>query len=693
MSKELKALLRSALLFFCLIIYWELLLYAVAHGSLKGIKGWFLLFALPQALIPAALCGWKRPRVHRAVTALLAFVFFAFYCAHLIYCRVFCSMISLSMMGVGGDAITEFWDAMMSTVMGSLGWLGLCAAPVLVLIVRIFLKGQAGERVRPVLRLAALAAGIVLWLAAGPLLRLGGEGDTSAYHAFVSSFVDTDTAAARLGVLTTSTLEARSMVFGSDETETTDLLDDASSPELVIPAAPPVQTSQAEESPEEPTGEEAPLRHENPAIDFNALAEAADNEATASLSRYFASLSGTAHNRYTGLLKDYSLIYICAESFCSAVISEEVTPTLYRMAHEGVVLTNFYNSFKNTTTNGEYALLTGLWPDVSRKADMGETTGSFGQSATHYMPYGPGNLFRLIGVDSFAYHNYYGTYYGRYRTHANLGYTCKFRGDMRFTDLWPASDLQMMEQSVDDYIGLDRFNVYYMTFSGHGPYNLKNNDICHRNFKYVPETVNGNKLTTHARCYLACNLELERSMEYLLKRLEEAGKLDRTLIVLAGDHYPYYLTDEAARSILGELPEKDFEHYRSTCIMWCGGLDAPVVCDAPCCNVDVLPTILNLLGIDYDARMLSGTDVLSDDLHVAMLYNKSFITDKVKYNAASGEIIVTDESWDPSQEELQSYVDGVARMLNGRYAAALSVNKTDYYRFVWTNSGLMPEGE
>jgi lipoteichoic acid synthase len=692
MSKELKTLFRSVLLFFCLIVYWELLLYAVAHGSLRGIKGWFLLFALPQAMLPAALCGWRRVKVRRSVTALLAFVIFAFYCAHLIYCRVFGSMISLSMMGVGGDAITEFWDAMMSTVMDSLGWLFMCVLPVLVLIAGIFAKGKDEDGVRPLLRLAALVLGFALWLTAGWALRLGGTGTTSAHYAFVSSLVDTDTAAARLGVMTTSTLEAKSMVFGGDETEAEALLDDSSAQEIILPTVPAEQVAQAPAE-EQPPREEAPVLHVNPAIDFSALAASAPDEAAATLSNYFASISGSAHNEYTGLLEGYNLIYICAESFCSAVISEEVTPTLYRMANEGVVLTNFYNSFKNTTTNGEFALLTGLWPDVSRKADMGETNGSFGQSVRNYMPYGPGNIFRALGVDSFAYHNYYGTYYGRYKTHANLGYSCKFRGDMRFTDTWPASDLQMMEQSVDDYIGLDRFNVYYMTFSGHGPYNIKYNDICHRNFKYVPETVNGNKLTVHARCYLASNLEVERSMEYLLNRLEEAGKLNNTLIVLAGDHYPYYLTDEAAESILGELPEKDFEHYHSTCIMWCGGLDEPIVCDAPCCNVDILPTILNLLGIEYDSRMLSGTDVLSDDLHAAMLYNKSFITDKVKYNAATGEIIVTDESWAPTEEELQTYVDGISRILSARYAAALSVNKLDYYRYVWTASGLMPEEE
>ena len=99
-------------------------------------------------------------------------------------------------------------------------------------------------------------------------------------------------------------------------------------------------------------------------------------------------------------------MFVCGESFSNISVSEQLTPTLWRMAHEGIVLTNYYNSFKNTTTNGEFAMLTGLWPDVSRKADVGQTNGSFSQSATHFMPFGLGNLLRhllvKIGGDGLA---------------------------------------------------------------------------------------------------------------------------------------------------------------------------------------------------------------------------------------------------------------------------------------------------
>ena len=180
--------------------------------------------------------------------------------------------------------------------------------------------------------------------------------------------------------------------------------------------------------------------------------------------------------------------------------------------------------------------MTGLWPDVSRKADNGAMSGSFGKSVKNYMPYSLGNIFTSMGVDSFAYHNYIGSYYGRNKTHVNMGYKCRFKENMKFSTEYPTSDLEMFKQTVDDYIDLDRFNVYYMTFSGHAPYK-DGNPMCHRNLKSVQTKYDGRALGEQARCYFAGQIELEKALQYLLDRLEEAGKLDNTLIVLAGDHY------------------------------------------------------------------------------------------------------------------------------------------------------------
>ena len=680
------------LFFFTAIFYWEVFLGLLVQGSLTKINFWFVLFAIPQALIFAALSGWGRDRFNRFVAAVLIFVLFAFYTAQFIFYQAFGSVISMSMIGMGGDAMDDFGWAMMVTIKESIGLLLLLAMPLFASIAWIFLKKPEAGKIRFILRPAALAAAILLWLLAGTALRLGGTKESSAYQAYKSSLVDADTSSKRIGVLTTTLMDLRTSMAGAeyDNEIATTVGSAASSDSIEVPmansspvSAPAAEAQLTEEVPAKDPVDRSPNTIE--AIDFAQLSSLTDQEAMKSLCDYFASTPGTNKNEYTGMLEGYNLIFICAESFCSYAISEQVTPTLYRMANEGIVLTNFYNSFKNTTTNGEFAFMTGLWPDVSRKADKGVTTGSFGQSVNNFMPYGLGNLFREYGVNSYAFHNYLGRYYGRAQTHANLGYKCKFMGEMKFSNKWPSSDLEMMKQSVDDFINEDRFNVYYMTFSGHGPYRTDNNAISKANAPKVPKKLNDRKLDPVARCYIANNLEVEWSMEYLLQRLEEAGKLNNTLIVLLGDHYPYYLTDRAAKSILGELPDKDFERYHSTCIMWFAG-DEPIICDTPCCNVDILPTVLNLLGLEYDSRLLSGTDIFSDSLHAAMLYNKNFITDTVKYNASDGTATWLVDSAELSEEQMQTYVDNVYSILKAKYAAALSVNKLDFYRFVWENA-------
>ena len=138
----------------------------------------------------------------------------------------------------------------------------------------------------------------------------------------------------------------------------------------------------------------------------------------------------------------------------------------------------------------------------------------------------------------------------------------------------------MMKYTMTRYMDHQPFSVYYMSISGHCNYAWTANAMSKKN----REAVEGLSYSEHVKGYLAANLELEYAMKYLVDRLDQAGKLDNTLIVLVGDHYPYYLTDKAAKSLVGYLPETDFERYHSTCMMWFNGLAEPIVCDTPCCN-------------------------------------------------------------------------------------------------------------
>lgn len=674
------------ILFFTSLFYWEILLFIVT-GGLKLSCLYFLLFLPSEAVFLATINGFFKNLINRIVTPILLAIPGIYYIVQLVYYRNFDSLFSISMMGMGNDAIGNFWWALQDTIVASVGWIILFLLPISAGIVIGISNWPKLESYKLKYHLFSLLAAVLLLLIGVGGARLFGTDRQSPYYLLTDATVSTDTAARKLGTLTTAVVESISYYFGVDMSQDTGFAQvDAADGFLLV---------EDNESDTTVTNEEI-VRTPwiNEAIDFNAIADATDNEELKSLDQYFATREPSKTNEYTGIFEGYNLVYICAEAFWTYACNEEVTPTLYKMANNGVVLNNYYNSLKNTTTNGEFALSTSLWPDVSRIADDGKDVGSFPRSSSIYMPQGLGDLFGADGVPSFAYHNYYGMYYRRALSWPNLGYEkCKFLGQgMQFTSHWPASDLEMMQQSVDDFINEDRFLTYYMTFSGHGPF--KNSNYMYRkNINDVTAITGTERYNDEARGYLAGELELDRAMEYLLKRLEEAGKLDNTVIVIAGDHYPYYFSDTGRDSLVGRKMDEEFEIYKSTCIIYNAGLKEPIVSDTYCCNVDIEPTILNLFNIPFESRLMMGHDVFSEGVHRAALYNQSFITDMVQYNHDTGETVWFSASDSFSQDQKDNYLKNMISLVENEYMASCKMINDNYFLHVYEKAGILSAKE
>ena len=661
---------RDLLILFVILLYWELLLYSQLHSSLRGFSFWNALFVLPIAffLLSFEFCLANRPRYELFFNTVIIVIISFFYLADLIYYKTFGSLFSVAMLGTGTDAITSFWWSIPSTLKENIFLIFCFEIPVLLMPVLVLYDDEkSGYSLLG--RMLMLFSSFVLWNLIVLALPVTGKADYSAYGVYHSRYTDTDTASAKLGALPNFIIEAKSSLFGfSGKSET-------------LTAAEDVKIEEKEE-----IIKEAVTYNEYSSLDFREIKKNSDNETVDTLCDYLVNVSPSNRNEYTGLFEGYDLIYICAESFSSLAIDEQITPTLYKLANNGIVLNNYYNSFKNVTTNGEYAFLTGLWPDVARKdTNNGVLTGTMGQSIDKDMSMALGNMFnRYEGIQSRGYHNYYGYYYGRNQTLPNMGFDCKFMDDgMSFTTAWPASDLEMMEQSVDDYINDDQYVAYYMTFSGHGNYTT-NNIMVYRNYDTVNSMID-TFLPSSAIGYLSCNYELEKAMTYLLERLEEAGRLDRTVIVLTGDHYPYYLTDPAYEALKGEEKDEDFESYHSTCIIYNAGLKQKIEVDTPCCNVDILPTVLNLFAIPYDSRLYAGIDIFSDGFHAAQLYNRSFITDKVKYDYTTGRTQWLIDTQDYDEKLLESYLESAISTVKNRYAMSIEIEDSDFYDYVTAN--------
>ena len=169
-------------------------------------------------------------------------------------------------------------------------------------------------------------------------------------------------------------------------------------------------------------------------------------------------------------------------------------------------------------------------------------------------------------------------------------------------------------------------------------------------------------------------------MAYLMEQLEAAGKLEDTVIVMTSDHFPYGLTQKQYNELAGEKKDSAFGIYENAFICWSAGLEEPIEIDTPCCTVDILPTLLNLFGFTYDSRLLVGRDVLDPSIeHIAILYNGSFITDKVKFNSSNGKVTyLVDESLVP-----EGYVEAVTKIVQTRFTVSTAILNNDYYRVVF----------
>ena len=671
-----KTIIRNISVYYLILLYWEILLYIQIHSSTDGVGIWNFLFIIPIAVFIASLTAWmsKHEKINVVLETVLLFAVSFFYIAELIYFKSFGSLFSASMIGMGTDALNDFWWNVSVTIRENILSIVMIELPVVIRMLTVLKNGL--NHYEPLLHPFILAGSLAVWGLIVVALPLAGTQDYTVYGAYHSRYIDTDSASVRLGALPNFLVELKGSLFGISADST--LLDAAESRQYK----------------EAPKADESVLYNEYPGLDFGDLRKFSSDEKIDELCQYLNSESPTLQNEYTGLFEGYNLIYICAESFSSMAIDEKVTPTLYKMASNGIVLNHFYNSFPNTTTNGEYAFLSGLWPDVARQnTNKGVISGTMGQSIEKDMSVTLGNVFaQSENISARAYHNYLGYYYGREETLPNMGFTCKFMNDgMTFTTSWPSSDLEMMEQSVDDYINEERFVTYYMTFSGHGNYTVSN-PIVYSNYDTVFEMLD-EETPANAVGYLAANYELEKAMEYLLQRLEEADQLEKTVIVLAGDHYPYYLSDESYEALKGEEPDEDFESYRSTCIIYNAGLKEPVMVDTPCCNVDILPTVFNLFNVQYDSRLYAGTDVFGDGIHAAQLYNQSFVTEYIKYNFPEGEMILLPEAEQRSEEFLEKHFSDTLAAVKSRYAMSIAVEETDFYRFLFDHYSIHERSE
>lgn len=648
-SRKPESSIAPALLFSLLFpVYLEVILHLFVYRSFTTRIVYPILFALAAGVLIFGICSCFPSKVGGVLACVLTGLVVLFFEVQFVYNSIFGEFMSLWQVSFGATAIVNFWYQMLYGIWKALWKIIVLLLPFPAVIVLVCTKKLRFQRLSWYFPLGALALTFALHYGAVGVMQLNDTNAFSAWQLYTNPNTATEISVKNIGLISTTRVEAKHLLLRQDTIE-----------------EPAVDYPESGETVEIVETEYDLYNMMN--IDFDLLAGATENEQLKKLDNYFKGVEPTEKNEYTGMLEGYNLVMLCAESFSPAFISEELTPTLYKLTHEGFVFENYYGSYGSNTTNGEYTLCMGLYPDLSRS----KSTASFYASQKNYLPFCMGNAMKAVGAEAWAYHNYTGEYYSRNVTHPNMGYTFKSATDgLDIELLWPSSDLEMIEQSTADYLtGEGQFCAYYMTFSGHYQYDW-DNPMSARNRQYVEEL----PYSDTVKSYIACNLELEFALQTLMERLEAAGVADKTCIVLTNDHYPYGLTEEEFNELCGREVDTTFEKYRNSFICYVPGVQETI--STYCSTVDILPTILNLFGLQYDSRLLMGRDVLSPQAsNVAVLSDQSFITDEFSFDTSTG----TTEYFVEETPELAARVEELQKQIALEFQLSIDILNNDYY--------------
>ncbi|MDD2203320.1 MAG: LTA synthase family protein [Bacilli bacterium] len=632
------------------IIYIEMVLRVALFDNTLNLNIFYMiLFLIPISLLLKTITSLFNNVMNKIVTYIMVISLTIIFTAQLVYYKTYLSIFSMFSVGKA-DQLLDYVDTIINIIMRNIFWIGLLFIP---LIIFLIFNNKFMEYEKNNWKDLAILLISIIFFQFGAVLSLNIKSEE--LYSAKALYYDTHSptiSTSKLGLLTTMRLDLKRLVLGFEEKGKID----------------PEDVEDEKDYIEDITKPPVKIEYNRMDIDFDSLILNEPNQTIRDMHFYFNNREATKKNDYTGLFKGKNLIIFLAESFDPIAIDEEITPTLYKLYNEGFQFPNFYTPlFPVSTTDGEYITVTSLLPK--------EGVWSAYRSCNNYFPFVLGNSFKNIDYKTTAYHNHSASYYYRNLSHPNYGYeyiACE-RGLNINCKRWPESDLEMIDATYNYYAADTPYVTYYVTVSGHLRYTKVGNSMSYKNWKYVSDLDYSNSI----KAYMAAQLELDRAIESLIKQLTASNELENTVIAVSSDHYPYGLTLDEINEKSSYVRDDNFEKHHSSFLLWNSNTKS-VKIDKLGSSLDILPTLLNLFGVSYDSRLLMGSDLLSDSEPIVIFSNRSFITDKGKYNSITN----TFESIN-GENVPKEYINGINKQIYDKFYLSTKILDTDYYRKVF----------
>lgn len=667
---------KCIFLFPIILLYYEIIFRIFTVGNLFRLSFFPLLFfSLAYGGIGYLLSSLhKNRKVNRGIAAALLLLTGLLYIVEFLVYKQFKQFYSISTMtGGAGDALTSYFSEIMRLIFQQGGIFVMLLFLLPFILYLIFgAKFFPAIRGNAVTRILSAAISAVSYIIALVFIF-----SSSIYAPIYDTQYNFQSAVSDFGLLTGMRLDIKNQMFGGEVS-----FEEENSIAYSSGGEESRESASQEPPEEEPVVAPVEYGYNSIDIDFDSLSQNASSQVQ-TLNEYVQSLTPSRKNAYTGLFKGKNLIIITAEAFTAEVIDPDLTPTLYRLATKGINFTDYYQPSSAGTTGGEYQNIFGMMP-----TDDGM---SFKNTSNHLNYYTMGSQLDRLGYYGKAFHNNTYTYYDRNITHNNLGYSHGFMGygngmEQYVHNSWPQSDYEMISGTLPTYIDKQPFNIYYMTVSGHNNYTRSSNSMTSKHWDRVKDL----PYSDEVKGYLAANLDFEDGLAYLVNTLESKGIADDTVICISSDHFPYGLDSGGT---LGNMPYLSelygynvtnyFERDHSRLIIWSGCLEdrEPIVVDSPTSSLDILPTLSNLFGTEFDSRLLPGRDVLSEAMALVFNANYDWKTDLGTYYASSNRFVPKDEN----AAIPEGYVETVKTMVRNKMRYCAGVLDTDYFRYIFEN--------
>ena len=672
---------RTALVFTLSLFYFEIVFKCstVKTGFGSNLL-LILMFSVSAGCILAAVSSCFPKKVNRIIRIVLLFLLMVPYGVEFFIYREYNIFYDINTITNGaGGAMTDFKDEIGRLVFSFSGisHLLLLALPgALYWIFGKRLKADRQIKLRPFLITAGTA--LASFLLAVGIIRM-----SSRYLSFYDKEYSFPSAVSNFGLMTGLRLDISKNTGDQElEFEVVDMQEPELKPDVTAPPAVTQATgTTGMQGDTETTVTTTTTYGKNELdLDFAAMAES-DSGTWANLDQYVASLPASSKNEYTGMFAGKNLVLISAEAFTKEAIREDLTPTLYRLYHNGIQLTDYYQPASAGTTGGEFQNVFGLLPMKG-----GASFPSFSQHDNIAL-----TMAYQLNKQNYwgkAYHNNTYTFYSRHKTHTRLGYSEGYMGygngmEKYVKKEWPQSDLDMIAGTMEEYLDQEHFNVYYMSVSGHSGYSRGGNAMSKKNWDAVKDL----EYSEPVKAYLAANIELDKALEALVSALEERGIADDTVICLSPDHFPYGLDDNASYGNMQYLSElygynvvNTIQRDHNAAILWCGCLEGkdPIVVDAPTSSLDLLPTLSNLFGLEFDSRLMPGRDIFSDA--EAIYFDRDY-----DWKTELGTYLNSEKKFYPKDENTEipeGYVDRMKKIVRNKISYCQGVINSNYIAHV-----------